>query len=359
MDKNQIDEIRKKILSAVKLSGSDYSKALAELEQLKKQAVSDISATGPTLNLVLSLISEALGDVYMTQNNVTMADKAFAEMFFEANKAYTADNDRYRSHYGRCCRKRASFYSFTLGCIKPSYPPKQLNEAQKKVFDMAEALYKTAIGATFQPGQPMPIAVADLHAVCLHELMAMHAAVGNTDAAIKYGKDGVEVEKTIYAKLTDKTHALRTARRMGTLAAVYMAAQQAEPASLLLEQAIEISEKHKAEDPAAFELLLARHSLTLANCCSALPHKASLAEQYIKNGVKLMTAANEKSDSKLIDDVITAYLMAGDYFARIKKYAPAVDHYTWAYNMAQVMFDKTKNAKYQQIMDRVKKYVHQ
>ncbi len=357
MYRNQINEIRKNIIAAVEKSRTSCKEALAMLENIKQQAADSIPADDIASDLIVSMIWEAQGDVYMNSKDVPNAEKAFSEMFFTANRAYEKDREKLRSRYGFCCYKRAHFYAFTLGCSKPSYPPKTLNEKQQKVFELAITLYKSAIGVTFKPNTPMAVADADLHSLCLNEIMIMYAAVGDFDNAIKYGKDGVEIEKAVYAKLPDSDHGFRAISRLNGLAAICMAAQKAAPAAELLQQSIEIASKHMEENPQLFKTMAARSNLTLGNCFAVMPDKTAQAEMHFKSGVRLITDANEKSDNKLMADVLTAYMMTGDYYIRIKKYAPATDHYRWAYSVAENLYATTKGPQYAKIMEKLKKYM--
>lgn len=358
MLEDKTKEFHHKTIEIVKDKSKDYQQKISALENLKELSAADIPTDSEQYLHLISVISEACGDLHMQHRKIPQAEKSYMDMMHAAAKVYSGDKDKFRSRYGFCCYKRASFYRTCLGCTKPSNPPKVLNESQQKVFSMAETFYKTAIGATFQPDKPMPIADADLHSLCMSELMIMHAAVGNFNSAVKYGSDGIGVERAIYAKLPDKIHGFRLANRLNSLSTIYILLKNPALAAQTMEQSVEIIIKHKEEDPLTFEVLLARTYLSLAEYYSQLADKASLAESTYKNGLKLMTAANEKSDNKLINDVLTAYIMVGDYYIRCKKYAPAIDHYRWAYDMASALLKSTKEPRYELILKKLKPFVN-
>ena len=66
-----------------------------------------------------------------------------------------------------------------------------------------------------------------------------------------------------------------------------------------------------------------------------------------------MENANIKTNNALIYDVITSYMIVGDYYKRIDKDEQAKRYYTWAMNHSKEMLEKTNDKKYENIIKRL------
>ena len=234
---------------------------------------------------------------------------------------------------------------------------RELTELQKKMFELAEGLYKNAVACTMENAKKGALRYANLHALIMSELLVLYASVGDYEKAIACGKDGIKLEKAIYEKMDDKEHSFRLANRMNALATVYIFAKNVQAAVETLEDSIYVLEEHEEEDSDTFGMLLARNYLSLAGAYSQIPEEASNAEATYKKGLEQMTELNKKLNNRFINDLITAYMLVGDYYKRTGSGETAREYYRWAMKRASYLWKSTKNPQYEAVVRRLTPFI--
>lgn len=353
MTEKELLGLQNKLTEAVKGAVENPETSVEKLMNLKNETEKSVKTE--EAYTVSAMIYEAIGDIWMKAKKPDKAEKAFLEMMRAATKLYELDKEKYDFRMGFAYYKRAVFYRTMIGCTALTATPKTFSEHQKKMFSVAEGLYKNAIACTMK--KQMTMRYVNLHANVMYDLLILYGCVGDYEKAIACGKDCVKLDKVIYEKMDDKVHSFRLANRMNSLATIYAFTKNAQLVMETMEDSIYVLEEHEEEDPITFGVMLARNYMTLAGSYSQLKEEASKAEETYQTGLKRMIAVNEKAENKLINDVITSYMMVGDYYKRVKNEESAKAYYCWAMKAASDLFQETKNPIYQNVMKRLQPLV--
>lgn len=353
MYEKELLTIIQKISGIVKES-TDPASSAAQLEALKEETAQLVSSTSPEFYNVASTICEATGDVWIKAKNLNEAEKSYKEMIQIATKAYQIDKTKYDFRLGFSYYKLASFYRTALQCAVLTPTPKVLTDAQQKIYNAAEELYKNAVGCTMANAKKGILNIVNFHALCMSEMLIFYAAVGNYQSAISCGKDGVQLDKLIYEKYDDKKHSYRLANRMNSLATVYMFMKNVKLAAETMEDAIFVLEEHEEDDPVTFGIMLARSYITLASCYNQHPEEKEQADATYEKGLALMLQANNKSTGRFTNDVLTAYMVVGDHYRRKNKLDLANERYNLALQLATILHAQTKKPVYENTINRLK-----
>lgn len=357
MNEKELIEIQKKIGDIVKESAKDPDAAIAALDGIRTEAAGAVEDTSAEYYSVSVAVCEAKGDVYARAKKPAEAEKCYIEMVQNAEKMYQMDKEKFDYRLGYANYKRASFYRMILQCADFKNTPKVLNEQQQKLFTVTEGLYKNAVACTMANARKGMLRHAELHAVTMHELAVLYAAVGNYASAIACGRDGVRIDKAIYEKKDDKVHSFRLANRMNTLAAVYTLMKNTQLTMETIEDSIFVLEEHVSEDPLNFGYMLARNYLTVAGCYTQIEEEKENADEAFKKGVKYLEDVNVRTENRIADELLNAYMMVGDHFRKTEKEMVAKSYYVWAMKLASDRFKETKDAKYDRIMTNLKPLV--
>ncbi|MBQ5781942.1 MAG: hypothetical protein IIV99_00965 [Oscillospiraceae bacterium] len=356
MYKQQINSLRAGIVAA--MTEDNYNAAVAALNELTKE-IPDLFGDNEGFRLsAMSYISEALGDVCMHYRLVTDAEKHYINMVTHSAAAYEIDREKHSYRHGFCFYRRACFYRTMLGIVSVFTKPMELTEQQKKVFELASIMYKSAIGVTYTKDTGIPLLTAQLHGKCMHDLLLLHCAAGDYNLAAAFGKDGINIDSLVYGQTPDGKTAERYARHLSALASVYMVLKENLLAADTAMDAAQIFLKHSEHNPS--QMLLQRSkSLTLAaRCYGFVSEKAHLCEQLYKDALRAVTDANDAAGGKLAQDVIILYMLTGDFYNRKRKHVMAVEHYRWAYNVALDALNRTGEQRFAQYVDRLRVYAH-
>lgn len=355
MYKQQINNLRAGIVAAV--ANDNYTTAVEMLNDINNQIPTLFEGDEGFCHSAMSYVSEALGDVCMQHHLVTDAEKHYINMVTHSAAAYDADREKHRYRHGFCFYRRACFYRTMLGIISVFPKPKEFTEQQKKVFELAAIMYKSAIGVTYVQQTGISLLTAELHGKCMHDLLLLYCAAGDHGMAISFGKDGINIDRLVYGQTSDAKTGERFARHLSALATVYMAAKENLLAADIAMEAAQLFEKHSDTNTARM-LLHRSKSLTLAaRCYNLVSDKAHLSGQLYKDALRAVTDANEAARGNLAQDVVILYMLVGDYYNRIRKHVTAVEHYRWAYNVAADAFNRTKDKRFLQYIDRLRVYV--
>lgn len=339
-----------KIGEIMKTGFKQPAETLAKLKDLLKDTEKYSAAESAEYYGVVSTIYEAMGDAYQTMKNVQEAEKAFQEMVRKAVKLYEFDKEKHDFRLGAANYKLGLFYRSLIGCHTLLPKPRELNEAQKKVFEVAEKCFKNAIGYTMPNARKGSGRHVEFHSSCMEALMILHSAVGNYETAVLFGKDSVNLSKAVYDKADDKVRGFRLANQMTALAGVYTFMKNPQLAMESLEDANFVLEAHQNDGDLKSGAMLARNYISLGSCYSAIEEEKENAEEAYKKGLELMVALNDKSDNRMVNDVIQSYIFVGDYYQRADKMSDAKAHYTWAMKLASDMFRVTKQPRYEAIV---------
>ncbi len=359
MNEKELTILLGRIAETVKNSGNTPQAAVEELLKLLKETEKGLSNTNPEYYNVATTIYEAIGDIWLKAKSNGLAEKAYLDMMKMAVKLYELDKEKYDYRLGFAYYRRADFYRKAIQCAALSPTPKKLDDTQRKMFEMTEGLYKNAVACTMENAKKGIVRYVDLHASVMSELMVLYAAVGDYKNAVACGKDGIKLDKAVYEKMDDKAHSFRLANRMNALAAVYMYQKNAQFSMETLEDAIYVLEEHESEDEITFGVMLARNYLNLASCYSSLPEEAMQAGETYQKGLKRMIEVNQKTQGKLVNDVITSYMVVGDYYRRIHNVEMAKVHYQFAMKQVSELYAVTKNPMYENLMNRLKVFLQE
>ena len=322
---------------------------LKKLQDLLKSAEQYAQAESVEYYGVTSAIYEAQGDVFMAMKNGQEAEKSFQEMVRRSVKLYEFDKEKHDFRLGAANYKLGLFYRSLIGCHLLMPKAKELNEAQKKVFDVAEKCFKNAIGYTMPNARKGIGRYVEFHTSCMEALMVLFAAVGNYETAVLFGKDCVRLSKAVYEKIDDKVHGLRLANQMTGLAGVYTFMKDAQNALENLEDANFVLEEYAKDDPKA-GVMLAKNYISLGSCYCNVEEEKENAEEAYKKGLQLMISLNDQLNNRMINDVIQSYIFVGDYYKRSNDEANAKANYASAMKLASDMFRVTKQPRYEALV---------
>ena len=356
MYEKELLENQLKIGQIMKTGRKQPQDALKKIQDLLKDTEQYAGAESAEYYSVTSGIYEAMGDVYMGMKNPQEAEKAFQEMVRRAVKMYELDKEKFDFRIGAANYKLGNFYRTLIGCHMLLPKPKELNEAQKKVFEVADKCFKNAIGYTMQNARKGALHHVELHGTAMEALMILYTAVGDYEMAVRFGKDCVGLSKAVYNKVDDKAHGVALANRMTGLAGVYTFMKDAQPAMENLEDAIFVLEAHEKED-VKIQTMLARNYISVGSCYCNIEEEKENAEEAYKKGLNLMIKLNDQSNNRLINDVIQSYVFVGDYYKKVQNEAEAKAHYAWAMKLASDMFRATKQPRYESLIKQLESKV--
>ena len=350
MNEKELLENQKRVVEIMNKMAKNPQEAAEQLLALQKDVEAVLSPDSQEYCISSMAVCEAYGDCMVRLKKVPDAEKSYQQMVNHAAKFFEFDREKNDYHLGAAYYKLGSFYRTLIGCNVLLPKPKEFTEPQKKVFEVAEQCYKSAIGCTMQNAKKGLLRYVEFHSVCLADLIVFHAAAGDYKTAILCGKDAVRLGKMVYEKKDDKAQAVRLANFMNALAAVYMFSKEPQPAMESLEDAVYVLEEHEKEDETGIGAMLARYYISLGSCYVAIEEEKHQAEEAYKKGLERMVAINDKTNNKMIDDVIQSYMFVADYYAKEQKEFDAKSHYTWAMKLASDMWKVTKNPKYDNLV---------
>ena len=343
-----------KIGDIMKLGFKQPAETLTKLQELLKDTEKYSEAESAEYYGVVSTIYEAMGDVYQAMKNAQEAEKAFQEMVRKSVKLYEFDKEKHDFRIGVANYKLGLFYRGLIGCHVLLPKARELNDSQKKVFEVAEKCFKNAIGYTMPNARKGSGRHVEFHSSCMEALMILHSAVGNYETAVLFGKDSVNLSKAVYEKVDDHARGFRLANQMTALAGVYTFMKNPQLAMENLEDANFVLEEHQKEGDLKAGAMLARNYISLGSCYSVIEEEKENAEESYKKGLELMAELNDKSDNRMVNDVIQSYIFVGDYYQRVEKEAEAKAHYNQAMKVASDMFRVTKQPHYENIVKQLK-----
>lgn len=357
MDQKQIRENQMRVFEIMKNTAKEPQRALDKLVEFEAEALAKLTPETAEYYVSIITIFEAKGDCFTGLKKIHEAEQAYKSMVQNATKFYEMDKEKNDYPLGASYLKLANFYRLLLGCHQLLQKPRELNESQKKAFDIAEQCYKSCLGCTMENAKKGNLQHVDLHAVCLEALMVFFGSVGDYQKASLFGKDAVRLNKNIYEKKDDKQQAVRLANVMNGLAAIYMFSKNPQLAMENLEDAVYVLEAHEAENDMGIGTMLARYYISLGSCYQAVEEEKDNAEDAYKQGLNRMVALNDKSNNRMVDDVIQSYMFVAEYYAKQQKELEAKAHYAWVMKLASDMFKATKNPKYENLMKSLKSKV--
>lgn len=354
MSATHLLENQKRIAEIMKMGFKQPTETLSALQELLKDTEQYAESASTEYFGVTSTIYEAMGDVYQAMKNPQEAEKSYQEMVRKAVKLYELNKEKHDFRIGTANYKLGLFYRGLIGCHTLIPKPRELNDSQKKVFEVAEKCFKNAIGYTMPNARKGSGIHVEFHTSCMEALMILHSSVGNYDTAVLFGKDCVNLSKAVYDKADDKVRGFRLANQMTALAGVYTFMRNPQLAMENLEDANFVLEAHQSEGDLKSAAMLARNYISLGSCYSAIEEEKENAEEAYKKGLELMTALNDKSNNRMVNDVIQSYIFVGDYYQKTDKEADAKAHYTRAMKLASDMFRVTKQPRYEAIVKQLK-----
>lgn len=357
MNEKELLEIQKRIGDIVKESAKDPDAAIAALDGIRTEAAGAVEENSSEYYSVSIAVCEAKGDVFARNKKMAEAEKCYIEMIQNAEKMYQLDKEKYDYRLGYANFKRASFYRMILQCADLKNSPKVLNDQQQKLYTVTEGLYKNAIACTMANARKGMLRHAELHAVAMHELAVLYGAVGNYANAIACGKDGINIDKAIYEKKDDKVHCFRLANRMNTLAAIYTLMKNTQLTMEMIEDSIFVLGEHVEEDPVNLGYMLARNYLTVGGCYTQIEEEKENADEALKKGIKYLEDVNVRTENRMADELLNAYMMVGDHFRKKGNEMTAKSYYVWAMKVASDRFKETKDERYDKIMTNLKPLV--
>ena len=292
-------------------------------------------------------------DVAIKEKRWTDAEKLLKETVQYAIKMYDADKENNDLQLGAAFHRLGKFYSMLIHCDRMPVKPITLDEKGQNLFKACEGLFGDAIKCTLQNGRKGKAVYVDFHSLCMHDLLILYFAVGRYEDAIKHGTNGIQLEKAIYEKFDDAPHALRLAERMTSLATSYALHKDVVKAMEHLEDSIFVLEEHEKDDPIRFGLTLGRSYLTLAGNYERQPEEAAQAEETYLKGYAKLEEADELSEGKFSEDMITANLVLGEFYKRKEKPQSKI-YFKEALRLAEAYKEKNQNAKYDYLIAKLK-----
>lgn len=358
MSENETLVLMKKISELVKKSPADPAGAVEKLLELKKEAEGTMDTESLEYYNAAASIYEAIGDVQRNAKKPVEAEKAYKEMMQFSSKLYQADKEKYDLRQGISHYKFASLYRAGIQCTMIMPKPRELNDVQKKVFGLTEQYYKNTIVCITDKAKKGNLRYVEMHSMVMNELAVMYACIGNYKKAIEVGLNGINVDKAIYDRHDDKIHGIRLATRMNTVAAIYSFMKDTVKAAETLEDANFVLDRHEEEEKVTVGLMLARNHLNLGNCYKIIEEEKENAEETLLFGLNKILAVNTLANDRMLEDVMMAYMVVGDYYRGVKNQKTAKENYCLALENAKALFEKTKNVKYKTIIERLEKMLN-
>ena len=351
MNEKELFEKQKRVAEIMKGSIKNPQEAIKQLEQFQTELDKEAKEDSVENEILSTMIGEAMGDCYMKLRKIADAEIAYQKMLKFAIALYKRDAARHDYRLGAAYYKFGCFYRNIIGCQMLSPKKVELKEPQKQGFKLAEQCLQSAVECTKSTAAKGSGPHIELHGHCFEALMILHNCVGDREKAIACGKTAVNINKKIY-EVKDQIHqGMRLANVMNGLAAIYSFAGDHQNSMECLEDAIYVLEEHEAQEPDKAGLLLARYYISLGSCYSMIEEEKENAEEAYKKGLNRIIELNDKSNNRLVDDLIQAYMFVGEYYARVQKQEDAKAHYTWAMKLASDMWKVTKNRKYEAMMN--------
>ena len=304
-------------------------------------------------NEMLSFIYEAMGDVCRNKNQWVEIEKNYLEMLKYAKNNFDINQEQHAYRLGFVSYKIGNFYRTALRCTQFGPNPIVLSDTQEKLFMSCEIHYKNAVACTVYLAKQGDLHTLELHSTAMNELSVLYTAVGKYEEALKVARDGVRIDKSIYEKINDKTRCFLYGNRLNNLATIYLVSKDHKNAMETYETSVTILKQHKNEEPITYGILLGKNYLALGNCYSQIKEKESIAITAFQNGLDYMENVNVKTKNALIYDVITSYMIVGDYYKRTNKNDQANRYYSWAMNHSKEMLEKTNEKKYEHVIKRL------
>lgn len=331
------------------------AETLSKLQELLKNTEKYSEADSAEYYVVLSTVYEAMGDVYQVMRKPQEAEKSFQEMVKKSLKLYEFDKQKHDFRLGAANYKLGLFYRSLIGCHMLAPKPRELNEGQKKVFEIAEQCFKNSIGYTMQNARKGILRYVEFHTSCMEALMILHASVGNYETSVSIGKDCVRLSKVVYDKKDDQMQGVRLANQMTALAGIYSYMKNPQLSMENLEDANFVLEAHQKDGDLKIGAMLARNYISLGSCYSVLEEEKENAEEAYKKGLNLMIKLNDQSNNRMIQDVIQSYVFVGDYYVRASRESDAKAYYVKAEKLASDMYRVTKQQRYETLMKQLQK----
>ncbi|MBO5460841.1 MAG: tetratricopeptide repeat protein [Ruminococcus sp.] len=353
MYEKELATIQKQLTEIVKASAKNPTEAVEKLLNLKEEAGRILTTESGEFYSVAATIHEVIADLNFRTKKPAEAEKSYKEMMEFSRKLFAMDKTKYDYRMGLSSYKLAAFYRAALQCNVLGPKPKTLTDLQKKVFATAETLYRQAVSCVYEHAKKGSILHVELHSTVMNELAVMYASVGNYERAVEIGKNGIQLDKAVYEKHDDKAHCKKLAGRMNALAAIYTFMKNPLLASETLEDANFVLEEHEAEDPVTLGVMLARNYLNLGGCYHMIEEEKENAAQTFETGLNKIIEINKKVNGKLVNDEILSQMVVGDYYKKAGNEEKAKGHYLAALAKAKVTFEKTKDAKYENIIKKL------
>lgn len=298
---------------------------------------------------IVSKLYEAMGDVALRNKKYVDTEKNYHEMVIAAKNLYDVDQEKYDYHFAYTCYKVANFYRESIQCASFSAHKRVFSESQQKIFSISEMHYKNAIACTMKHASEGVLQNVELQATCMNELAVLYSAAAQYEEAFSVGKDGIKLDEVIYQKTKDKARCFLYANRLNTMATITILLKDYNQAIHYLEKSIQVLREHEKDEPLTYGILLAKNNLALGNCFCQI-NKERKAEKFYHKGLKAMEEVNTKTKNGLIYDVITSYMIVGDYYRRIHQNENASLYYEWAMTHANQMLEKTQDQKYEKLL---------
>lgn len=358
MYKDELQHIQKKFIDIMKQAKANPQEAITILGKLKEEVAGIFAVDTEEYCSACATICEGIGDLYNKLNKPVEIEKAYKEMLQVSSKLYQMDKEKYDyrnavSHY-----KMASVYRRALQCHIPVPKPRQLNDAQKKLFGLTETFYKNAIACVMEKAKKGSLRYVEMHSTVMSELAVMYACVGQYEKASELAYNGVNVDKTVYDKFDDMAHGLKLASRMNVLAVIYSYMKDVQKTADTLEDTIFVLERHLEEEPITAGIMLGKNYLNLGGAYKQLEEEKDNAEETILKGLNILLEMNTKTGEKLLDDVLMGYMLLADYYRGVKEYKKAKENYLLAIENAKVLQERTKHLRYKNIIERLSKIVN-
>lgn len=159
MLKETVKRLQQEIAAALKEKNKPEEK-LARLEEIEKECKASLPEGEPARVRLEMVLCEMAGNLYVTMKNPAEAEKRYRAMLQKGSSLYQEDKKTYDLLFAQANLRMGVFYKGLIKIQTVDARPRKLNETQKKVYDISDKFFRSAVGICLDR-----IKAGQLHAV--------------------------------------------------------------------------------------------------------------------------------------------------------------------------------------------------
>ena len=315
MLKETVKRLQQEIAAALKEKNKPEEK-LARLEEIEKECKASLPEGEPARIRLEMVLCEMAGNLYVTMKNPAEAEKRYRAMLQKGSSLYQEDKKTYDLLFAQANLRMGVFYKGLIKIQTVDARPRKLNETQKKVYDISDKFFRSAVGICLDRIKAGQLHAVELQGKCMENLMVLKGALGEYPEAVKIGEQLIKLGKSIFQATDDGPHALELAQWMSILATIYLFQKEYVKAMEMLEDCIYVLRDKEDTAPLPFTLRLASSYINLGNARYLIPQEASGAQEAYEKGIQLYEKVDQQYPGRYEKELKQACFIVGNYFQK-------------------------------------------